>query len=250
MTDDSTTGAPSSRRPNQDAGKRQPDPQTLRVQAGAPDALLAAIPHMLGFYPSHSLVVIGLTGKRNSVRVTFRYDLPEPSDAALAEDIAGHAASVLSAQRLHAAVLVGYGPATLVIPVLVPVVHRLLAAGVEPVEVLRAEAGRYWSVLCEDPACCPPAGRPFDPGSHPVAAAMTGAGMPALPDREALARTLLPAAGSAEAIRRSTRLAEQRLCDLGTQYWAAGGRTRRSSPPGPAEPRSAGRSADTGPGTR
>ncbi len=227
MTEDSTAGAPSARRRNQNTGrprdKHRPYPDPLRVQAGAADGLLAAIPHMLGFYPSRSLVVIGLSGQRNRVHVTFRYDLPDPSDAVLAEDIAEHAASVLTRQRLHAAALIGYGPATLVTPVIVPVLDRLLADGVAVAEVLRAEAGRYWSVLCVDPLCCPAEGRPFDPGSHPVAAAMAEAGLPALPDREALARTLLPPAGRAESIRRSTRIAEQRLCDLGSQHWADGG---------------------------
>jgi Domain of unknown function (DUF4192) len=179
---------------------------------------------MLGFYPSCSLVVVGLSGQHNRVHVTFRYDLPDPPDVACAEDIAEHAASVLSRQRLHAAALVGYGPATLVTPVMAAVADRLLDDEVELVEMLRAESGRYWSVLCEDPTCCPAEGRPFDPGSHPVAAAMTEAGMPALADREALARTLLPPAGGGESIRGSTRLAEQRLCDLGTQYWANGGK--------------------------
>jgi len=99
----------------------------------------------------------------------------------------------------------------------------LEANGIRLREVLRAEGGRYWSVLCGDPRCCPPEGVPFDPCSHPTAAAMAQAGLQALPDRAALARTLQPPAGSAESIRQSTRLAELRLCDLGAERWAREG---------------------------
>ena len=51
---------------------------------------------------------------------------------------------------------------------------------------------------------------------------------PALPDRAAVARTLQPPAGSAESIRKATRLAEQRLSDLGTERWAEEGYGRKS----------------------
>lgn len=198
-----------------------PAAATPRLTLSTPDAILAAVPHMLGFYPSHSLVVLGLGGKRNKVHVTFRYDLPEPPDAALAADIADHAVSVLSKQRLRLAAIVGYGQLALVMPVLAPTVDWMLANGIELHEVLRADGGRYWSVLCDDPCCCPPEGRPFDPCSHPAAAMMARAGLQALPDRAALARTLQPPAGSAQSIRESTLRAEQRLLDLGAERWAA-----------------------------
>jgi hypothetical protein len=178
---------------------------------------------MLGFYPSHSLVVLGLDGKRGKVHVTFRYDLPEPPDSALAADIADHAVSVLGQQRLRLAVLVCYGPPELVTPVLAPTMKWLGANGISLREVLRAEGGRYWSVLCTDPRCCPPEGVPFDPCSHPTAAAMARAGLEALPDRAAVARTLQAPAGSAQSIRQSTRLAEKRICDLGMERWAQEG---------------------------
>jgi hypothetical protein len=228
MADNESTGAARPRSNDlrsAEPGSGEPeDRQVTRVRAATPDALLALVPHLLGFYPSSSLVVLGLGGQRHQVRVTFRYDLPDPPDCEQAGDIAEHAASVLQRQRLRMAALIGYGPVQLVGPVLGAAMDSLLAGGVEIMEVLRAEGGRYWSVLCTDPACCPEDGRPFDPGSHPIASAMSHAGLPALPDRAALARTLLPPAGSAEAIRRSTRLAEHRLCELGSTSWADGGR--------------------------
>jgi hypothetical protein len=226
MADDKASGAGTpraneSRSTETESGQHEGRDVT-RVTAGTPDALLALVPHLLGFYPSSSLVVLGLAGQRHRVQVTFRYDLPDPPDAEQQADIAEHAASVLHRQRLRLAALIGYGPAHLVMPVLIATMDSLLEDGAELMEVLRAEGGRYWSVLCTDPGCCPPEGRSFDPGSHPLAAAMSQAGLPALPDRAALARTLLPPAGSTEAIRQSTRLAERRLCDLGSRAWAEG----------------------------
>jgi hypothetical protein len=185
----------------------------VQLQAATPDAVLAVVPHMLGFYPSRSLVVLGL-GEQNRVMVTFRYDLPSPPDSQLAEDIAEHASFVLDRERIRSALLVGYGPEDLVVPVVGTTAVRLVGSGVELHEVLRADSGRYWSMLCDDPACCPPGGRSYDPGSHPAAAALTEAGLAAQPDREALARTLQRPAGSADVIARATGRALLRLSQL------------------------------------
>jgi hypothetical protein len=139
----------------------------VQLQAATADAVLAVVPHMLGFYPSRSLVVLGL-GEQNRVMVTFRYDLPSPPDSELAQDIAEHACYVLDRERISSALLVGYGPEDLVVPVIGAAAVRLVGSGLELHEVLRADAGRYWSMLCDDPACCPPGGRSYDPGSHPA----------------------------------------------------------------------------------
>jgi hypothetical protein len=185
----------------------------VQLRAGTPDAVLAVVPHMLGFYPSRSLVVLGL-GAQSRVMVTFRYDLPEPADAELAQDIAEHAAYVLGREHLAAVLLVGYGPDELVAPVVASTADRLAGSGVQMREVLRADGGRYWSMLCDDVGCCPPEGRSYDPGSHPAAAAMTEAGLAAHPDRDALARTIQRPAGSADRISRATLRAQLRLSQL------------------------------------
>ncbi|HUA43387.1 MAG TPA: DUF4192 domain-containing protein [Streptosporangiaceae bacterium] len=185
----------------------------VQLRAASPEAVLAVVPHMLGFYPSKSLVVLGL-GEQNRVLVTFRYDVPEPPDDQLAQDIAEHARYVLNRERIWSALVVGYGPEDLVWPVLGNTAVHLSNGGIHLQEVLRAEGGRYWSMLCDEPACCPPEGRSYDPGSHPAAAAMADAGLAAQPDREALARTLQRPAGSADVISRATGRALDRLSDL------------------------------------
>jgi hypothetical protein len=185
----------------------------VQLRAATPDAVLAVVPHMLGFYPSRSLVVLGL-GERNRVVVTFRYDLPDPFDYEVATDIAEHADHVLCRERIAAAMLVGYGPEELVAGVAAITSARLIRSGVDVPEVLRADSGRYWSLVCGDVTCCPPEGRWYDPGSHPAAAAMTEAGLTAHPDRDALARTIQRPAGAAGRVWRATLQAQLRLSQL------------------------------------
>jgi hypothetical protein len=86
----------------------------VTVRAGSPAALLAIVPHLLGFVPEASLVVIGTAPPRDRVKVTLRYDLPDPPDTALASDIAAHAAGVIGSQQMTTAVAVGYGHEPLV----------------------------------------------------------------------------------------------------------------------------------------
>jgi Domain of unknown function (DUF4192) len=193
----------------------------VQLRAATADAVLAVVPHMLGFYPSRSLVVLGL-GEQRRVMVTFRYDLPDPYDHELATDIAQHADYVLSRERINSALLIGYGPEQLVLPVLAQTAAKLGSHGIDLQEALRAEGGRYWSLLCDDPSCCPPEGRPYDPGSHPAAATMTQAGLAAHPDRETLARTIQRPAGTADVIAHATRRARLRLIRIIHDADAAG----------------------------
>jgi hypothetical protein len=115
----------------------------VQLCAATPEAVLAVVPHMLGFYPSQSLVGLGL-GERSRVVVTFRYDLPDPFDYDVASDIAQHADYVLGREQITAALMVGYGPAELVAGVAAVTSGRLTSSGVEVQEVLRADGGRFW----------------------------------------------------------------------------------------------------------
>jgi hypothetical protein len=217
----------------------------VQLRAGTPEAVLAVVPHMLGFYPSRSLVVLGL-GERNRVVVTFRYDLPDPFDYDLATDIAQHADFVLGREGIKAALLVGYGPAELVNGVAAITSARLCNRGVDVPEVLRADSGRFWSLLCGDVTCCPPQGRSYDPGSHPAAATMTEAGLTAHPDRDALARTIQRPAGSADRVSRATVHAQLRLAQLVDLGGAEGDRDLSCGRRGLGARRFSGPSASTG----
>ena len=212
---DATPQTPrNSRIPQTPPNSRAAQPGTV-VRAGSPAALLAVVPHLLGFMPAASVVVIGLTPPRDRVRVTLRYDLPDPPEADLAAGIAGHAVGVISSQQLTAAIAVGYGPEPLVTPVADAVRDAARRAGIDLHDVLRVEDGRYWSYRCGDEACCPAAGTPFDPAAHPVAADMAAAGKQVLAGRAAVAARVAPIGGiAAESMRQATRRAEQHAARL------------------------------------
>jgi hypothetical protein len=212
------------------AGDDTPLPQQAPLRADSPAALLTVIPQLLGFMPEASLVVIGTEPPDSSVKVTLRYDLPDPAGAGIAADMAAHAAGVLSAQRLTTMVAVGYGPAALVDLVAAALRDAARKAGITWQEFLRVENGRYWSYVCDDEACCPPEGKPFDPalavaGASPASAA---AGAPparaatvlpsratVLPSRAAVAARVAPVGGTAaESMRQATRRAERHVTQL------------------------------------
>src|ERR1039457_2266636 len=96
--------------------------------------LLAIVPRLLGFVPENSLVVIGTETLRERVRVTMRYDLPDPPDSGIAVDMAKHVATALAQENITAAIIVGYGPGRLV----TPLVDALRAVELPPLrDILR-----------------------------------------------------------------------------------------------------------------
>jgi hypothetical protein len=204
------------------------DPKTTglrcRVRVGSADGILAVVPHLLGFHPRDSLVMLGIGGPHARIRLAFRYDLPDPPDEELATDIAAHATTVLARQKLTMAIAVGYGSGEVVTPVVEVVAHALLKAGVNVQDVLCVHGGRYWSYLCGDPDCCPPDGVPYDLAGHPASAALAAAGLTVRADRAELASTIAPVTDAAGPMREAVERARERagaLIDVGAA--AAGG---------------------------
>lgn len=154
--------------------------------------LAGAVPHLLGFHPTRSVVAIALSGPRERLTFSMRLDLLEP-----ARD--GDVARMTAARMAHAeadAVLVFVytdGPAPgddLPRRRLVSAIATELDAPVR--EALLVDDGRVWSYLCSDRTCCPPHGRPLrpdSPGALALAAAYALNGSAVLPDREALVAT-------------------------------------------------------------
>ena len=187
-------------------------PQNSQIRADSPAALLAVIPQLLGFVPETSLVVIGIEPPGN-VKVTLRYDLPDPPGAGVAADVAAHAVGVISAQEITTMMTVGYGPETMVDLVAAALRAAAREAGIELEEFLRVDDGRYWSYMCDDDVCCPPAGVPFD-ASAP-SAPDGGAATEVLPDRAAVAARVATLGGiTAESMRQATRRAERHVTQL------------------------------------
>jgi Domain of unknown function (DUF4192) len=193
----------------------QPGREVPRIRLSSVAGFLAVVPHLLGFHPSQSMVVVGLDARRGRIVLAFRYDLPDPPDSARSQEIMEHAIGVLKKRRIKTAIAAGYGAGTLVTPVAEPLRAGLRGAGIALRDLLRVQDGRYWSYVCTDPGCCPPDGVPFDVSAHPAAAALTAAGMPARPDRASLAASLAPLTGqAAESMRRATERALLRTEEL------------------------------------
>lgn len=202
-------------RPRQTSGPEVPAPARPLVRLSCPADVLAIVPHLLGFHPARSLVVIGAGGSRERVELGFRYDLPDPPDAGAAAEMAGHAVAVLIQRRVRSVIAVGYGPGRLVTPVTDAFTAAVRRSGLRLRELLRVEDGRYWSYLCQNVNCCPPEGVAFDARSHPASAVMAAAGLPAYPDRQARVRSLAPVTGkAAEAMARATGRACERVSKL------------------------------------
>jgi hypothetical protein len=207
-----------------------------RVSIGSVASLLAVVPYLLGFHPSRSLVVIGADGPRGRIKLGFRYDLPDPPDPALCAEIAEHLTAVLGRQRVRTAIVVGYGPGALVTPVADAVRAALGSARIGLGDLLRVEAGRYWSYLCQNPDCCPAEGVPFDLKAERAAAELTAAGLAAHPDRETLARSIAPVGGTAaESMAQATERALERVADLMLAAAEPAGAEPATARPGMAE---------------
>jgi uncharacterized protein DUF4192 len=190
---------------------------TVVVRAGSPTALLRLVPHLLGFVPEASLIVIGVTPPRDRIRVTLRYDLPDPLEADVVADLAAHAIGVLRAQSLTAAVAVGYGPEALVTPVARELRGAAWQAAIDLREFLRVQDGRYWSCICGNEECCPAEGVPFDSAAADLAEAeaLAAVGDTVLASRADLAARVAPLGGiAAQSMRQATRRAEQHVTRL------------------------------------
>lgn len=169
--------------------------------AGGPGELLAAVPHLIGFHPHSSLVVICVDLEARRTGMIMRLDLPAPEHE---EGYAADLARRIERDPPDAVILVCYGPepdapghppdgraggppapgggATpgadgptardgLPHAALVERVLDHLAGG--PVRVLGTayvDDGRWWTYDCDHPGCCPPGGVALpDPGTGTAA---------------------------------------------------------------------------------
>jgi hypothetical protein len=173
---------------------------TMRISG--PTDLLQAVPYLLGFHPTESLVVLGLDDRQ--LVVTARMDLPDLAEPrALGQLVAALARG--GASELVAVVYGEGGPVTDIsagrrgrswqlpwaglLPALAEECDR---AGCELGDVLYVTAGRWWSYLCDADQCCPRPGNPLPQAPSQFVTEATFAGMVALPDRASLVATLDP----------------------------------------------------------
>ena len=174
------------------------------VRVGSPASLLKVVPGLLGFIPADSLVLIATEHGR--VKLSMRYDLPDPPDSDFTAEIIQHAVSVFGSAQIETVIAIGYGPGRLV----TPLANALRASALPVREILRVEDRKYWSYLCGDESCCPADGTPFD-----TTPATDLAGSRVLAARDELAAEVAPQAGdSGESMRQATRRAETHAAQL------------------------------------
>jgi hypothetical protein len=174
------------------------------MRISGPTDLLQAVPYLLGFHPTDSLVVVGLNSGR--LVVTARVDLPEVAEpGALAQLVEALARG--GAAELVAVVYGEGGAVTDISGGRWYATWRLPWSGLVPAlevecercccdlgDVLYVAGGRWWSYTCDDELCCPRSGTPLPDAPSQFVAEATYAGMVALPDRDCLAATLDPVA--------------------------------------------------------
>lgn len=180
---------------------------TPTMSLRSPADMIAAIPYLLGFHPTESMVVVGMRDQR--IEFAARGDLDAPPGSV------DYYTAVVLRQDVEAVAVLGYGPADLVDGPVKETSAALEQHGLTLIEALRVSADRYWSYLCANPECCPPDGVPYDVASSDIAVAATLSGQVALPDRQALVRRIEPVALLArESMRQATERAVVRLAEM------------------------------------
>ncbi|MEU1763162.1 DUF4192 domain-containing protein [Micromonospora sp. NPDC005652] len=206
-----------------------------KVTVRSPADLAAAVPYLIGFHPSDgSAVVIACNDRR--IVFAARGDLPTGAEHAHHLDaFADQLIPVVQRQQpLTHVVIIGYGTPDPVDPALRALSDAFIAAGLPVLDLLRIAGDRLFSLICANPACCPPQGTPFDPIASTVAVRATIAGVVVRPDRASVAGQITPVSGAVrDAIQRASREAHLRLKALhaagGTAVYEAGERAVRNA---------------------
>lgn len=177
-----------------------------RLTLTSPDALIASIPHLLGFPPLDSVVLVGIApddaSRLASVRLTQRFDRP-------GDDLPVHEVAQMARQAVGP--MITSGCTEVIITVFgdrLPDPDRELPDGrlvdelitalddgdVTIRDALYTDGTSRWSYGCDDPSCCPPGGRTISPEVRGIIAAefaVNGAAM--VDSRAALDIELAPA---------------------------------------------------------
>jgi hypothetical protein len=171
------------------------DEREYEVQISDPGEVAAALPHLLGFRPEESVVIVGLGGPSGGrVGLTVRADLPPPQHAApLAAALARGVATDDPTAVLVAVVSEAddepdrSGGVDLPHRDLVHAVVVTFADRAIPVrDVLLVRRGRWWSYDCPDACCAPGAGTPLPGGVSTLEVASVATGQVLAQSREEL----------------------------------------------------------------
>ncbi len=124
----------------------------------SPHDLLAAIPFLIGYHPSNSLVLVAI--KEGTVSMAMRVDYPDTQSNDAYELLAHH----IKLDGADSALMIAYVPTESDQPfergaeVLGNLAISLLKNEIQIRESIEVIADRWRSVICEDIDCCPPEG--------------------------------------------------------------------------------------------
>ncbi|HSK61906.1 MAG TPA: DUF4192 domain-containing protein, partial [Actinomycetospora sp.] len=179
---------------------RPPCPeQPLRLRLHEPGELVAAVPHLLGFRPAESLVVVAVhgTGRRRRLGVVARADLPPPDDVVAVVDACAQRVLPTGPEEVTAIVVAEPGEPGSAVPPRADVAEAVrdvfAADGVAVPSRLwapRIAAGAPWR--CYPPCDCRGAVSATD--DSPVAAASAWLGHVIYGSRDELEASLAPGA--------------------------------------------------------
>ncbi len=161
------------------------------------ETAIAAMPHLLGFHPADSLVVLWY--RDGAVLVAERVDLPpttDPTDPRL-PDWSGQVIPRTAVDACDATVVIivtAAEPRLLAAVAFADcVIAEILAAGVPVLDQIHVCGARWRSLLCADPACCPAEGRTVRADlRRRVEEAFAFDGRRVLADRETMANQVAP----------------------------------------------------------
>lgn len=152
--------------------------------------LITAIPFLIGFHPTNSIVLISVKG--GAIGLAMRIDLP---DRLMSEEIDLLAHHFLRDQS-EAALLVAYIPEDRDDgdSILISLGAGLIRNGVDIQESIVVQSNRYRSIICRDQNCCPPSGKEMpEINASEIAAEHVIAGIPMpFEDISQLIETLSP----------------------------------------------------------
>lgn len=120
-----------------------------------PAELVSAVPFLLGYHPSNSLVVISVSDDALTMAMRIDYDAEMPAEAY--EVCASH----LQRDNAEGAILVAYTDSDTAEAVLHKTAEAISALDIQVREVLIVTSTTYRSVLCQDETCCPAEGTPL-----------------------------------------------------------------------------------------
>ena len=171
-----------------------PSPPAMRLHG--PTGLVAAVPSLLGFHPTESLVLLCLAGPRGRVGPIARVDLEGPFDVVgLARQLLGYAV-----RYAESAAVVCYTDSVGRPKLLDAVVSALDGAGVPLLDVLTVRDGVIRHAATQDEESTDrglPVPGPDDSQVMAMRAVRVCEGRSVLPDRKALARSISAPEGDA-----------------------------------------------------